>query len=93
MRLPGHGHPLPDGIDGPLQRDPSRLLISPQAGQEPCLHQRPLASPHVREWGECTEHSVWDQELAQYPAGDREVCAGGRISVRNIIGRKMFLIH
>lgn len=49
MRLPGHGHPLPDGIDGPLQRDPSRLLISPQAGQEPCLHQRPLASPHVRD--------------------------------------------
>lgn len=83
MRLPGHDHPLPDGIDGPFQRDPSRLLISPQAGQEPCLHQRPLASPHVREWGECTEHSVWDQE----------VCAGGRISVRNIIGRKMFLIH
>ena len=51
---------LPDGIDGPLQRDPSRLLVSPQAGQEPCLHQRPLASPHVRERGECTEHSVWD---------------------------------
>lgn len=67
MRLPGHGHPLPDGIDRPLQRDPSRLLVSPQAGQEPCLHQRPLASPHVRERGECTEHSVWDQE----------VCAGG----------------
>lgn len=83
MRLPGHGHPLPDGIDGPLQRDPSRLLVSPQAGQEPCLHQRPLASLHVRERGECTEHSIWDQE----------VCAGGRISVRNIIGRKMFLIH
>ena len=37
-------------------------------GQEPCLHQRPLASPHVRERGECTEHSIWDQE----------VCAGGR---------------
>ena len=68
MRLPGHGHPLPNGIDGPLQRDPSRLLVSPQAGQEPCLHQRPLASPHVRERGECTEHSVWDQD----------VCAGGR---------------
>lgn len=57
MRLPGHGHPLPDGIDGPLQRDPSRLLVSPQAGQKPCLHQRPLASPHVRERGECTGHS------------------------------------
>lgn len=28
MRLPGHGHPLPDGIDRPLQRDPSRLLVS-----------------------------------------------------------------
>ena len=55
-----YSHPLPDGIDGPLQRDPSRLLVSPQAGQEPCLHQRPLASPYIREWGECTEHSVWD---------------------------------
>ena len=69
MRLPGHGHPLPDGIDRPLQRDPSRLLVSPQAGQEPCLHQRPL--PHLTfvNGGECTEHSVWDQE----------VCAGGRV--------------
>lgn len=77
MRLPGHGHPLPNGIDGPLQRDPSRLLVSPQAGQEPCLHQSPLASPHVRERGECTEHSVWDQE----------VCAGGR----RIIEKKSYI--
>ena len=50
---------------------------SPQAGQEPCLHQRPLASPHVRERGECTEHSVWDQE----------VCAGGR----RIIEKKSYI--
>ena len=75
MRLPGHGHPLPDGIDGPLQRDPSRLLVSPQAGQEPCLHQRPFASPHVRERGECTEHSIWDQE----------VCAGGGVEGLHIL--------
>ena len=69
--MPGCGHPLPNGADRPFQRGLLRLRGTGQTYQEQGIHQRhhPPAPLQAR------------QELAQYPAGDREVCAGGRVGV------------
>lgn len=69
--MPGCGHPLPNGADRPFQRGLLRLRGTGQTDQEQGIHQRhhPPAPLQAR------------QELAQYPAGDREVCAGGRVGV------------
>ena len=62
---------LPNGADRPFQRGLLRLRGTGQTYQEQGIHQRhhPPAPLQAR------------QELAQYPAGDREVCAGGRVGV------------
>ena len=69
--MPGCGHPLPNGADRPFQRGLLRLRGTGQTYQEQGIHQRhhPPAPLQAR------------QELAQYPAGDCEVCAGGRVGV------------
>lgn len=65
------GHPLPNGADRPFNEVFCDCVEPGQTYQEQGIHQRhhPPAPLQAR------------QELAQYPAGDREVCAGGRVGV------------
>ncbi len=73
--MPGCGHPLPNGADRPFQRGLLRLRGTGQTDQEQGIHQRhhPPAPLQAR------------QELAQYPAGDCEVCAGGGVERLHIL--------
>jgi|GEM_PF-68773 len=66
---------LPNGADRPFQRGLLRLRGTGQTYQEQGIHQRhhPPAPLQAR------------QELAQYPAGDREVCAGGGVEGLHIL--------
>ena len=73
--MPGCSHPLLNGADRPFQRGLLRLRGTGQTDQEQGIHQRhhPPAPLQAR------------QELAQYPAGDREVCAGGGVERLHIL--------